>query len=321
MGGAIAAVIMGVVVHACVPCATPTPTSGDLDIHPGESIASALKTVTPGDTLTIHEGTYSEYLTTSVNGTEGNPITIKGEGNVVLKGKGDEGRLVQVMHDWYIIEGLTFINADKLLWLQESDHTIIRHNTFDKAYGECVRIKYLSSDNLFENNTVKNCGVGSFVKKDGGKNGEGVYIGTAPEQLDKNPTKVRDASNSNTVTHNTFNTQGNECVDIKEGASFNVVSENDCTGQKDTESAGFDSRGSENSFISNKSYGNLGAGIRFGGDKSSDGIKNSAMNNELHDNKGYAIKVMRTPQGVICGNTAANNAKGFSNEKLPNPPC
>lgn len=301
-------------VSAVEPCISATPaSSGILDVQPGEKIADALKAVKPGETITIHEGVYNEYLTTSVSGQEGKPITIKGEGNAVLRGSGDSGRLFQVMHDWYIIEGLHFTNADKLLWLQESDNTIIRKNEFSQGYGECVRIKYLSSNNLFEANNVHDCGVGSFVQSDGSKNGEGVYIGTAPEQLSKNPTSVKDESNRNIVRYNVFNTKGNECVDIKEAATGNVVESNSCTGQKDAESGGMDSRGSGNTFKGNEIFGNLGAGIRFGGDKSSDGLYNNATGNSIHDNRGYALKVMRWPQGKICGNTTANN-KAFINE-------
>ena len=74
----------------------------------------------------------------------------------------------------------------------------------------------------------------------------------------------------------TFDTQGNECVDIKEGATANVVEHNDCTGQKDPESAGFDSRGSGNVFRFNASYANLGAGVRLGGDSEADGAAAAA---------------------------------------------
>ena len=85
------------------------------------------------------------------------------------------------------------------------------------------------------------CGISDFEFNDGSKNGEGVYIGTAPEQLKdgKNPTAKIDRSNNNWVHHNQFNTQGNECVDIKEGSSFNLIENNRRTGQKDINSGGW----------------------------------------------------------------------------------
>jgi hypothetical protein len=126
----------------------------------------------------------------------------------------------------------------------------------------------------------------------------------------KNPTTDPDVSKNNWVHHNTFNTQGNECVDIKEAATANIVEFNTCTGQKDTESAGFDSRGSGNIFRNNESFGNLGAVIRFGGDTAADGVNNDAYFNNIHDNQRGGIKFMASPQGRVCGNTMTNNTGG-----------
>lgn len=277
-------------------------------------------------TIIVREGTYAEYLITKVNGKPDQPITLRAEGHAVLTGDESHGRLFEVKHDYYTISGFEFNGAekrkDKLLWLQEADHTTIANNYFHHAQGECVRAKYHSSDNVFSRNRIEYCGQLDFGGGGTGKNGEGIYIGTAPEQLNKNPTPETDASNNNVVRNNTFATFGNECVDIKEGSEHNVIEFNDCTGQLDPNSGGFDTRGNSNTFRYNKSYGNVGAGIRFGGDTESDGISNEAYGNELIFNQGYALKIMRLPQGLICGNTAEGNAAGLTNEStIDNPPC
>ena len=180
------------------------------------------------------------------------------------------------------------------------------------AGGECVRLRYFAQDNEIAHNTITSCGVHDFRFKDGGKNGEGVYIGTAPEQLKdkKNPTTDPDQSNNNWIHHNNFNTQGNECVDIKEAASGNVIEHNICTGQKDKESGGMDSRGNANIFRNNEIFGCAGAGIRLGGDTKADGIKNIIYENTISNNKAGAVKVMQQPQGKICGNSLSSNKKG-----------
>jgi hypothetical protein len=61
-------------------------------------------------------------------------------------------------------------------------------------------------------------------------------------------------------------------------------------------------------------YENAGAGIRLGGDGAADGINNQVYGNVLEGNRGAALKVMRLPQGLICGNAARNNAGGVSRE-------
>ena len=57
-----------------------------------------------------------------------------------------------------------------------------------------------------------------------------------------------DESNYNLVTGNELIPRGNECVDVKEGASFNVIEYNECQEQLDDESGCYDSRGNENTF-------------------------------------------------------------------------
>lgn len=289
---------------------------------PYRTIGYALTKVAPGTTMRILPGTYREALRTSISGTRRRPIRLLADGAVRLRGDGSRGRIFEVTHDHYIIEGFDFAGADILLWLQGASHAVIRNNVFHDADGECVRFKYHSQQNIFADNRVEDCGLDDFTRGGSGKNGEGIYLGTAPEQLNRNPTVETDRTNDNLIRNNTFVTNGNECVDIKEGAEQNVVEFNDCTGQRDAESGGFDARGSRNTFRYNISRGNAGAGIRFGGDEKQDGLKNEAYGNLLIGNAGYALKVMRTPQGTICGNILQENAKGATNEKnVTNPSC
>ena len=88
------------------------------------------------------------------------------------------------------------------------------------AGGECIRLRYFAQENEISYNTIKIVAY-MILFKWKGKNGEGIYVGTAPEQLDdsKNPTDDRDKSNNNWIHHNSIDTQGNECVDIKERSS------------------------------------------------------------------------------------------------------
>ena len=57
-----------------------------------------------------------------------------------------------------------------------------------------------------------------------------------------------DACDNNLVKGNRIATSGNECVDIKEGATGNVIEDNICSHQLDTESGCYDSRGDGNTF-------------------------------------------------------------------------
>lgn len=55
-----------------------------------------------------------------------------------------------------------------------------------------------------------------------------------------------DRCNENLIKDNSITTNGNECVETKEGASDNVIEHNTCSDQNDSESGCFASRGDAN---------------------------------------------------------------------------
>ncbi|MBW3573493.1 MAG: hypothetical protein KY450_01335 [Actinobacteria bacterium] len=327
--------VLGLSVAAIAPAQAAT-----ISVSAGGDIQAAINKANPGDTIVLVSGTYKRDFYTVRNGSSSAPIRITGPRDAVLKGAGSS-RIAQVHHDFITLDGFTIDGLhgsstsasgyrDKLIYAigkvagDGVKNLRINNMLLKNAGGECVRIKYLAENNVVENSTITNCGVYDFKFGGTGKNGEGIYIGTAPEQTSLNPSNVRDVSKNNVVRNNTFDTQGNECVDIKEGSTANVVSGNSCTGQKDPNSAGLDSRGSGNTFDDNRSFNNVGAGVRLGGDTSSDGTNNNVRRNELYGNGVGGIKFMATPQGEICGNYGAQRGSAvgtYGSQFDPDKPC
>lgn len=313
--------------------------SGTTANAPLRTIQNAVDLAQPGDTINLAAGRYLQNVISRRNGTASAPITLTGPSTAVVSGASGGSRIIEINHDYLRLAGFTIDGLwnpgapgsfdsyrDKLLYVIGIEPRAgvtglnVQQMSFKNAGGECLRLRYFAQSNEIAYSTFDNCGVHSILNPTvssslkSGKNGEAVYIGTAPEQLTdgKNPTTDRDQSNANWVHHNDFRTRGNECVDVKEAATGNIVEYNDCTAQYDAESAGFDARGNGNTFRYNKSFGNTGAGIRFGGDTSSDGINNQAYYNEITSNAAGGIKFQRTPQGTICGNTMSGNTGGNS---------
>lgn len=295
-----------------------------------KSIQKALDFASGGDIINLAAGSYTQDLVTKKNGSSDKPITITGPKEAVVKG-GGKARVLEINHDYLTLSGFTIDGLagsstsasgyrDKLIYVQGKETKAgvtglkILNMVIKNAGGECVRLRYFAQNNEIANNSISNCGVHDFKFNAGGKNGEGIYIGTAPEQLGdgKNPTSDPDQSNNNSIHDNNFNTQGNECVDIKEAASGNIIENNKCTGQKDANSGGMDSRGEGNTFRNNEIYGNSGAGIRLGGDKEAQGINNSIYQNIIKDNKSGGVKFQRAPQSKVCGNNMSGNDGGNS---------
>ena len=304
--------------------------TGDTEGKALKTIQKAVDLAQPGETVYLLPGVYRQDVITKRDGLADKSITIKGTKEAIVKG-GGKARIVEINHDYISLEDFTIdglhgdagsVNGyrDKLIYVigrtvrkGVTGLKIISMN-IKNAGGECVRLRYFAQKNEIAYNTIGPCGAFDFKFNDGGKNGEGVYIGTAPEQLGdgKNPTKDRDESNNNLIHHNTINTQGNECVDIKEAAWGNVVEYNKCSGQKDPESGGMDSRGNKNVFRYNQISGSVGAGIRLGGDEEKDGINNEVYGNIIINNSAGGIKIQRIPQGKICDNKMEGNSGGDS---------
>lgn len=297
---------------------------------PLKTIQAAINLAQPGNTIILAPGTYLQDAVSKRNGLPGSPITIKGPPTAVIKGGGN-GRIIEINHDYITLDGFTvdglFGDPDKASGYRgkliyaigkeiKSGVTGLRilNMTLKNSGGEAVRLRYFSQSNEVAYCTISNCGIYDFKFGFGSDNGEGIYIGTAPNQLGdgKNPTADPDQSNDNWIHHNFINTQGAECIDIKEGSSGNIVEYNSCTGQKVPTTAGLQSRGNNNIFRANKIYGNVGAGVRLGSDIPTEAIRNDVYGNDIRDNQGGGIKFMNAPQGKICSNIMSNNIGGNS---------
>ncbi|CAM9555799.1 unnamed protein product, partial [Choristocarpus tenellus] len=98
-------------------------------------------------------------------------------------------------------------------YLSALDGLIVRSMQIKNAGGECMRMRYFVTYAEIYDNTIQDCGIQDYrVEPDsGGKNGEGLYIGTSYSQWDNgiNYTDEPDESNWNWVHHNHLNTMVN----------------------------------------------------------------------------------------------------------------
>lgn len=108
-----------------------------------------------------------------------------------------------------------------------------------------MRLRNWVTNSVLTNNTIEHCGVYDYVFGDGvDKNGEAIYVGTSSTQWTDGP----DGTSFNYIGGNFIVTYGNECVDVKEGATGNLIEGNGCMGQMDPNSGCYGARGSGNVF-------------------------------------------------------------------------
>lgn len=105
----------------------------------------------------------------------------------------------------------------------------------------------------------------------------------------------------NWIHHNTMRSYGNECVDVKEGSSHNLIESNVCENQMDEDSGCFGLRGSDNTLRWNEIAECKGAGVRMGGNLGYGG-GNHIYENVIKEAKRGAFSVMSPDQGTVCGN-------------------
>ena len=80
-----------------------------INVAAGEDFeAVCLHEVQPGDTCHLEAGDYFHDGLTVTHGTEDQRITITGDSGATIKGSNTQDRVLQIAHDYYTIEGLTF---------------------------------------------------------------------------------------------------------------------------------------------------------------------------------------------------------------------
>ncbi|RDJ05091.1 hypothetical protein B5K06_26085 [Rhizobium grahamii] len=289
------------------------------------TIQQALAIAQPGDLILLAPGIYTQDIRSVRPGEPGRPIIIQGAPSSVVKGGGNP-RVIEINHSYIELRDFTIDGhfeaantkhsyRDKLIYVIGNTPgkvlTGVRILGMDirNAGGECVRLRYQARENEIAHSKITSCGRSDFIFNDGGKNGEGIYIGTAPEQLGGRgaPDNAVDQSDRNYIHDNIIATGGNECVDIKESSTGNIIERNNCTGQKDPNSGGFDARGSGNIFRYNLVFDVVGTGVRLGGDNETDGLNNDVYGNTFRNVGIGLVRAQRAPQGKICENISENN--------------
>ena len=295
-----------------------------LTIKPGESIQAALDLAQPGDTIKLEDGDFFEDLLSVRDGEEDKRITITGSRNAILHGTGNEPRLFEVNHSYITLDGFTIDGKtgsgeketdyqDKLLYVMGNRETrvikrygtefrssldglIVSNMKLVNGSGECLRLRYFVTSAKIFGNEIENCGVGDFVFGNmKAKNGEVIYVGTSSSQISdgKNPTDELDQTRYIHIHHNVFQSFGNEC-DVKESSTHVLIEHNQCSTQKDPNSACLDSRTDLVVFRYNQIFNNDGAAVRIGGhtvDGKIWGLNNEVYGNIMHDNKEGALKL------------------------------
>lgn len=309
--------------------------SSDMDFE-----KDCLDLVGPGDTCYLESGDHLHDGLTKTHGTRDARITITGDSDACIKGSNTQDRALQIAHDFYTIKDICFNgqHGDEYVatavYVLGADYA----NTGGDSHGvkssvtglqmynldirnwdeECIHLRYFVTFTEIQGCVIEACGKHSF-SGGSGVVGEAVYVGTALDQVGDGKTpeyKLRtgdadkpdaDVCQFNWIHQNTMRTEGNECVDVKEGSQYNLVEDNVCEKQRDENSGCIGFRGSYNTARNNDITDCTGAGVRVGGDKDY-GVGNNIYHNRIAEAEYGAFNVMAEPQGLVCGNDITDTA-------------
>ncbi|QLG29941.1 hypothetical protein HUG10_20280 (plasmid) [Halorarum halophilum] len=274
-------------------------------------------------------GRYLENLETVRGGGPGAPITITGPRSAVYSGGGD-ARSFEIKHSHVHLTGLTLNGLhdpdnpdvessyrDKLVYcVPETPEYLtdvkITPHAVGNTTGEAIRLKMIYGAEVGDFEVIGPTGVSHYLFDESGSNGEVVYVGTSPSQLEKNPGGEVDRSHDVHVHHvdNSAGHVNSELVNTKEG-TYDVLVEY-CTGYGSAYIHGgeVNIQGERSTVRYCDLSHNAGAGIRLGVSTSHEdvpyaGEKNSVYYNRLLDNDGAALKLPTSDaedQEVLCGN-------------------
>lgn len=283
--------------------------SSGLEGNPYRTLQKALSVARPGTTIRLASGTYQEANQTVTGGTASEPIIIEPEPNArpILDGNLNTLNAIRVIHSYYTIRNLEIRNTKEGVRLEGVTGVILENNIIHHVNNEGLRLHFFATRNTIRNNTIYSCGLTS--------NGEGIYIGTAPEQRYKN-NGLPDTSSYNLISGNEIYDVHEEAIDIKEDASFNTVENNIVHGARGPDSGAIAIRSDQNLLRNNLARHNAGAGFRFGGDITSSpiygnnyyyGVNNILRNNVASNNAGHGYKFMNGPQDADTSNSGSGN--------------
>lgn len=286
---------------------------------PWKSIQYALSKAKPGTVIKLMSGTYSEEIETMVDGTKDKPIVIEpATGATVVFDFAWIGNAPRLVNSNYIFRNIEVRRFNQGIRIEEAENVVVEGVNLHHGKHECLRIRHFARNNVIRNNTVHFCGASSDEARIEGGNGEGIYIGTAPEQRDRNDGKP-DTSTGNIIKGNKVY-DVTEGIDVKEDSSKTQVIENRIWNASDVDSGGINVRADDITVSGNLSENNKGSGYRFGGDSGilspvygdnhHYGINNILRGNTASNNAVYGYKFMWGPQDADCSNKVSGNNKG-----------
>lgn len=290
-----------------------------------------------GDTITLLPNTtYNGNLViNNIYGTKYNYISIIGNNTSTISGSSVENsNVIQISNSSYVYFGLkpntineygqgyNLTNAEKGIYVVSCNNIIIQNlNIYNIGYEALHILNNSSYCNVLNNNIHD---TGKYNPEKGFS--EGIYIGSAVSNWENN---IPDYTNNIIISYNNLYNIKSECIDIKEGTQYGIVSYNIMNGSELNNENNADSWIDIKGEYWNIEYNNMDVTLLDGIQTHfiNNSVSNSGCNNTISGNsmdcitinntpcEGYAINISYYTNGniVYSNNSYENAKKGLTN--------
>jgi len=267
-------------------------------------LTSALATAVPGSVIDMAAGTYTGSFKATVSGTQTAPITLCGPANAIIDGNGLSHILYLNGSSWWHLTGFQITHGNKGLTLAHSSNDTVTGLYIHGTTGAAVHVNSFSSDNVFDNLTIR------------GSSAEGFYIGSARKNWCMYSNCLPDKSDGNVIENSNVAGAMSDPIDIKEGSTGGQVLDNQLSSAGSNSKDWIDVKGNGYAIT-----GNVGVSSRKDGFTVHVILPGWGMNNVFSGNSatvngpGYGFYVQQGAIGntIACGQTVIGAAAGYSN--------
>jgi hypothetical protein len=305
---------------------TSSPTGTTVNVSTAAQLSAALSVASPGQTISLADGTYVGHFTLLHSGTAAAPIRITGSRNAHLDGGSMSGGYVLHLDqaNYVQVDGITITDAQKAVVMDQCSHDVLTNLDAYHTGEEIILLRNYSSDNVVSGNEVHDSGHTTAGY------GEGIYIGLAISNWSSSGQSRTnggpDTSDRNQITGNHIYGTTAENIDIKEGTTGGLIANNslDSTGMSGANYADSWVDLAGNDYLVRNNIGVHPSGVMNDGYQTHIQASGWAMNNTFTANtsavnaSGYAFNI-QTSGGTTLGNvvkadnTETGAAKGMAN--------
>jgi hypothetical protein len=210
-------------------------------VSTSDQLGRALARAQPGDGIRLAPGHYGGQFSLARSGTAATPIVVCGPASAVLDGGTlQHGYVLHLLNSSHtVVRGISVRNGAKGIVTDRWEHGEIIGVTVTHIGQEGIHLRTFSSDDRVLDSSVSHTGLSSAA--DSVHSGEGIYIGSAWENWKRYTGGRPDRCDRDVIARNTISHTTAESIDVKEGTTGGVISDNhfDGTGMQDP--AGADS--------------------------------------------------------------------------------